>query len=343
MSTAGTPLTPSFVMDLETRMQILAETEYQRLSDNVVWPLVAKVMQSASARERLIWLLDTAQIQESDRQGGEVEFDDLITQTTEFEHKAATAGLELNRFKLEDLDGGGVQIASEWARQIGAQAAYWPQKQVMQAIRDGGLAGSTTYDGKPFFATDHPLNPFRSSVGVYSNLISGKPIDNSVTVQKAFENLSDVITQIRKIKMPNGEDPRMLKPMALMHPPALTTRVNKVLQARFIAEDAESGSAASADVEAAVKGLGIQRTIEADELGAGFTNGSDTTYYIVAEALGSSQLGALTYLEREPFSIVFNGQMTSAELNRANKLQWVTRGRNVVGYGHPYLLFRVTQ
>ncbi len=33
--------------------------------------------------------------------------------------------------------------------------------------------------------------------------------------------------------------------------------------------------------------------------------------------------------------------MTDAELQRANKFQWVTRGANVVGLGHPYLLFRV--
>lgn len=337
-------------------MKVIANGEYQRLSNNLVWKRIAKEMPSTGRKERLIWLLDAFKIQYvPSRLGSYVEFEDQIALTTEYESQAATGGLKLNRFQLEDHDGGGVQLASEWARQAGAYAAYWPQKQVMKAIRDGSQAASLAYDGIVFFknnSSTHPLNPFDTSLGTYANLFTGAasgaypgalPIHESgagaVTLDVAFQNLQKALTYIRSIKMASGEDPRMLRASALLVPPALSTRVAQLTNAKFIAQAAASGGGSS-DVEAVVRSWNLAEPIVADELGAGFTNGSDTSWYILTEGITSDSLGALTYVNREPFQIVYNTGMTDADLQRANELQWVTRGRNVVGYGHPYLLFR---
>jgi len=340
-------LTPEFLFDVESRMRVLSEREYERLTGNLIWTRMAKEMSSQSKQERLLWLLDTAMIEYGSRLGGEVEFDQILAKDTQFVAKAATAGLKLNRFQLEDHDGGGVQLAAHWARQMGSYAAYWPQKQVLKAIRDGGAASSTAYDGKVFFATDHPNNPFDSAAGDYANDLTGAasgsypgavPIGGATTVDVALDNLGKVFAYIQALKMPNGEDPRMLRPAFIMAPPALTPRVQQLTDAKFIAQAAASGGG-SADVAAVIRKWGLGEPLEAPELAANF-GGSDSTYYIGVEQMGASDLGALTYVNREPFSIVWNGEMTDAQLARANELQWVTRGRNVVGYGHPYLLFR---
>lgn len=341
-------------------MQVIAEQEYQRLSQpgNLWYNQVAKERPTGETRkQRLLWLLDTARIEYQDRLGGDVFFDELMVKDQEYEWRAATAGLTLNRFQMEDLDGGGVDQASEWARMMGAQGAYFPQAQIASLIRNGGVAGNTAYDGLTFFNNAHLVNPLNSAAGTYANDLTGAAsstpatdpgdatypgavdISTAVTLDVALANLQKAIAYIRTIRMPNGSDPRMLRPKWLLGPPALTARLQQLTQAKFIAQASSSGGG-SADIEAVVAAFGLGTPLIADELAAGFTNGSDTTWYIVTEQMATSTLGGILWFNREPFSIIYNGQMTSAELARANTLQWTTRGRNLAAYGHPYHIFR---
>lgn len=334
-------LTPQYLFDLESRMKVIQSDSYSGLLANLWWPMVATERPSTSRRERLIWLLDTARIEYVNALGGEVQFEDILSQTTEYENLTATGGLTLNRNQLEDIDGDGVDLATQWSRGIGAYAAYWPQKQVAAAIR----AGTTelTYDGKAFFATDHPLNPFKTSVGTFSNLIAAKPIDetNAATLEIAFKNLADVFAAIRGIKQATGTDPRGLRATALLVPPALSMRAQQLTGAKFIGGSTATTGGGSMDVEAVVRSWGIGQPVICDELGAGYTGGSDTSYYVLATQPGTSELGPLTYVNREPFQVLYHGDVTDAQLARMNELQWMTRGRNVVGYGHPFLLFKI--
>lgn len=331
-------------MDVEKRMRLVSAQDYDRLNANTWWRNVAKEMPSSGKSERLIWLLDSAQIEYVNRLGGEVLFDDILSRTTEYENKAATAALKLNRAQLDDHDGGGVQLAAHWARTMGAYAAYWPQKQVAAAIR----SNPTTYDGLAFFHTAHPLNPFDTAAGTFANRLTGAasgdypgavPIGGATTLDVAFENLGKAVNYVHTIKMPNGEDPRGLRVKALIVPSLLVSRAQQLTNAKVIAQAAASGGG-GADVEAVIANWGLGSPIEAVELGASFSGGSNTSYYLLAESITSDDVGAFTYVNREAFSIVYNNEMTSDQLARANELQWLTRGRNVVGAGHPYLLFR---
>lgn len=335
-------LTTSFLFDVERRMRIVSEQSYNRLNANVWWREVAREMPSTGKSERLLWLLDTAQIEPINKLGGEVLFEDIVSRTTEYEVGSSAAGLKLNRNQLDDHDGGGVQLANHWSRQMGAYAAYWPQKQVAAAIRANG----TTYDGLAFFHASHPYNPFDSSAGTFANRLTGAasgdypgavPISGN-TLDVAFENLGKAINYVHTIKMANGVDPRGLRVKKILVPSALVSRAQQLTNAKIIAQAAASGGG-GADVEAVISNWGIGSPIEAVELGASF-GGSNTSYYLLCEGITGDDVGAFTYVNREPFSIVYNDQMSSDQLARANELQWLTRGRNVVGNGHPYLLFR---
>lgn len=342
-------LTPSFLVDLETRMRVITARDYQRFSTNLWYSQVAPEVTMTGRKERMIWLLDTAKIEYVNKLGGEVNFEDVVATSTEFETKAATAGLKLNRFQLDDHDGGGVQLATQWSSTIGAYAAYWPQKQVAAAILAGGTAGNVTYDALTFFNAAHPVNPLNTALGTFSNDLTGAasgafpgacPIDSSVTLDVAFANLQKVIAYLASIKMPNGVDPRFLRPRAILVPPAMSARAQQLTNAKFIAQAAASGGG-GADVEAIVRNWGVGQPIQVDEFGSGMTGGSDTTWYMLVEQAGGGEMGPLMYLNRDPFTVIYNDQMTDAQLAAANELQWLTRGRNVVGYGHPFLLFRV--
>lgn len=338
-------LTPEFLFDLESNMRLVAEEDYKRLLSNLWWTLVTKVMPSGAKRERINWLLDTARIERTLAGGGEVSFEDILSRTTEFVAENASAGLELKKEQLEDHDGNGVQLANHWARQMGAYAAYWPQKEIARAIRNNGI----TYDDLPFFSpigSPHLVNPFKPGAGSFANDFTGAasgsypgavPI-NGVTFDVAVTNLQSVISYVAGIPMPNGEDPRMLRVNKILVPPALTAVAQQLTQAQFIAQGAASGGG-SGDISAVIRNWGFGQPVECPELAAAF-GGSDTTYYILAEEITSNELGAFVWVDREPFQMIMHGEQTDAQLARMRKLQWTTEGRNTVGNGHPYLMFR---
>lgn len=341
-------ITPEFLHDLETRMQTIMENSYQELLKDLWWQRVAKTKNSVTKRERLIWLLETAKIKRLEP--GSMEFEDLAATYAEFENEFAGAGMKLTKEQLEDVHNGmpggeGLELAGAWSRQIAVQAAYWPQNQVADAIRQGHAAASLTYDGKPFFATDHHVNGLDAGDGSFANLLNASslgslaPIDETVTVDVAAKNLSRVFAYMAGVKMPNGRDPRKLRPVGLMVPPAMIARAQQLTNAKFIAQAAASGGG-GADVEAMIRNWGIGQPVQCDELAAAF-GGSDVDYYVIAAGADRSELGALVYVDREPFNVIFHGPMTAAELARIREFQWLTGGRNKVGYGHPYLLFKV--
>lgn len=333
-------ITPTFMYDLESNMRTITSQEYNRLNSRVWWRLIAKTVPSVAAKERLTWLLDTARIQRTGH-GGNIEFEDIVAQTTEVENLNAAAGLKVKKEKFEDVDGNGIDYAAHWSRGVGAYAAYWPQKVLAQAI----LANPLTYDLKQFFATDHPLNPFRLSAGTFTNVFTAGagpgplPIDDSVTIDVAVKNIAKAIAYIAGIKMPSGEDPRQLRVAHLFVPPALTARAQQLTNAKFIAQAAGS-SAGSGDVEAMIRNFGLGQPVEVAEFGAGFTGGSDTTWYLGMEDILTNELGAFSYVNREAFSILYYGQQNDAELARIKEYQWTTEGRNAILPGHPYLLFQ---
>jgi phage major head subunit gpT-like protein len=331
-------LTPSFVMDLESRMQIISDREYERLNAALWWKQIAKERPSTGRREIVTWLLSTAQIRDQGK-GGNIIFEDIVSQLTEFENKFSGAGLKLTRAQLEDTDGGGMELASQWSADIGAYMSYWPQKLCAHFLKNAhDPLQYKAYTQKPFFAIDHPLNPFNTAAGVYSNLLTGLPIDDAINLDIALQNMSKVFAAIASIKMPNGEDPRMLRPRWIFAGPRLFPRAVQLTSAKFIAQASTGGGGGSADVEALIKALGYATPVQVDEL-AGFE--TDTTWFVGVEALASSQLGAIVYSQREPFRINFYSNVDQVQLSRAQELEWHCHGRNNIAPGHPFLLIKV--
>lgn len=349
-------LTPSLVVKLEQRIQSIIDREYARLTANLWWQDITKVRTSVTKKDTIIWLLSTAQIRDQG-EGGNIRFDDIVSRYMEIESTFAGTGLKLTKPQMEDVYNGvaggeAMDFAAHWAADVGAYAAYWPQKKVSHLLKNGHTASLYTgYDGVAFFGSGHKVNPFRDAAGSFANVFTGAaapasgntpaypgacPIDDSVSLDVALVNLGKIYAYISSIRMPNGEDPRMLRPTKLIVPPRMYPRAVQLTSAKFLAQVASSG-AGSADVEAVIKALGYATPVQADEL-AGFE--SDTSFFIGCEQITSSQLGAVIYTEREAFHINFYGVADQAVLNRARELEWHMLGRNVVSPGHPFLIFK---
>lgn len=346
-------ITPSFVFDFESNMQSILENEYARMAGHLWYPKVTRTMQSAKKKEVVAWLLSTAQIYDQGK-GGNIKFADLVAASQTFVIKNAGGGLRLRRDQLEDNDGNGLDLAGKWAADMGAYMAYWPQKQVATAILAG--ESGTGYDGKAFFATDHPVNPVTPNGTNYANLLTSSSsgsypgalkIDSSVTLDTALDNLSKAIAYIKGIRMPNGKDPRFLRPKFLIVPPALMVRAQQLTNAKYIAQAAGTSGGGASDIESVIANWGFSEPIEAPELSAAAgSSGSDTTWYLACEEISTSSLGALVYVDRKPFEITYytgqgGGTGVDAILDRARELEWHCQGRNVTGYGHPYLLTKI--
>ncbi len=344
-------VTPQFLFDFESNMQIIQEREYARFEKNLWWKEIAKVRTSTSKRERFMWLLTTASIQPAGP-GGNIEFDDLVSISTEYTNQVANAGLKLRKEQFEDADGHGLDLGEAWSTQISQYMAYWPQKQIAAMIMNGETV--IGYDGVPFFSKLHPSNPFNTGLGTYANLFTGAatpktgstpaypgalPIGPTVTIDVALQNLSTAISTISSVKMPNGVDPRFLTAMRLMVPPALMPRAQQLTGAKFIASPITGGGVAATDISGVVNNWGFLQPLQIQE----FAGIDDTSWYIAAEEMGSTQLGAFIYIEREPFHINFytgEGSTWNASLDRAREYEWHCQGRNVTAPGHPYALFK---
>jgi hypothetical protein len=352
---------PSFVADLESRLRWIEEQEFTRAlaSENQWWEPFAKVLPSEAAKELVFWILSTATI-ELQGKGGNIQFDDMTVLETDFTALDAGKGLRVRRQQFEDLQGGllskGEVIAKSWVAQQSAYAAYWKQKKTAELIVNGEAATSLAYDKLTFFNTAHLLNPKDSTVGTFSNLFTGAAsgafpgalkIDESVALDVAVANVGKAVAYIKGIKMPNGKDPRFLRPRYLVVPPALMNRGVLLTDAKQIAM-ASTGGAGSVDVSGLIERWGLKLVV-ADELGYAITGtaADDTSWYIGCEQIAESELGSFVYVEREAFGINFyTGQGGAgvtgidAILSRAQELEWHQHGRNVGGYGHPHYFFK---
>lgn len=339
-------LTPQFVADLETRMQVLTESEYSRLLGNLYWQQLVKVRTSTGRKDVLTWLQSTARMSDQGK-GGNIRFEDMLALKLEIENGFRGTGLKLTKAQLTDTDGGGMDLAAKWSSDVGAQMAYAPQEQMINLLKGGestadgdGYIG-TCYDGLALFSTGHFVNGVDNANGTFSNLYTGTDISTAVSRDVALANLTTVWANIAAIKMPNGVQPRMLRPKFLVTGPKLFPLASQLTSAAFLAQAAASGGG-SGDVAPIIRALGYSQPIFAPEL-AGFE--SDTTYFVVAEQVTESSAGGLIYVEREPYEINYytgagGGTGMDAVLNRANELEWHCRGRNVMAPGHPFLVFK---
>lgn len=337
-------INPQVVLDFQTNLSAIMEREYTRFGDALWWQQVAKVRQSSSLKETIAWLISSSMLRDQGS-GGNYSAEDLAAQTTEVENRYAGAAFSVTKAQLEDvyngLPGGqAFELGAEWAAQMGAYMAYWPQKQTAYCLKNGHTASLfSAYDGKALFATDHLVHPKDASKGTYSNYLSGTGYDVSeaVSADTALGVMNTIRATIASIKMPNGEDPKFLRPKAIVCPPKLYPRLSQLTNAKFLAQAASSGGG-SGDVEAYIQSLGYAMPVQADEL-AGFE--SDKTFFIVCEQARSSQLGGIIYQEREAFSMQTYDPTQSIVLGRSQSFEWLVQGRNAIAAGHPYLVFKI--
>lgn len=314
-------ISPVFQFDFQRNLNLRFSNAWARVLKELWWNKVAITNSSSTLQELFEWMLETAQIRHTGSKGDELIFEDLVAISHQITNDNFGVGLELSRNSIEDNK---YDRAAKWAADVGAAAAYWPQRQIVSLIQNGKT--NKGYDGKVFFATDHPVNPFDSSMGTYANLFTNTPLTAA--------NLASVVASIVAIPHP-GDAPRYLKPTILVVEPSNTLAALEITGAEIYTDPLNSGGTSPATNMIKQK-YGFGTPIVVPELAA------DTgVWYVGCEADEDALAGAFIYQERKAFELTSYTGMTQAELDRFNTFQWHLRGRNTAAYGHPYLFFRV--
>lgn len=319
----GIEITPTYQMDFERKMNVRYSNAWKRTlsSENQWWRNVTLTQPSDSLEEFYEWMLETAQIRPTGSKGGELDFEDLVSISHSITNENFGTGLKLQRNQIED---GRIDRAAQWAASAGNAAAYWPQRQIAKLIQNGKT--TTAYDGQNFFSAAHPVNPFDSSVGNYSNLFTGKPLTAA--------NVASVVASIVSIIHP-GNAPRFLKPSMLLVDPSNTLAAQQITNAEIITDPLNNtqGAPATNMIKRAYS-FGQPETVPefASEPGV---------WYLGVEADEDAFQGAFIYQERKAFELTSYTGLTQAQLDLINEFEWHLKGRNVAALGHPYLFFRI--
>ncbi|WP_437647856.1 Mu-like prophage major head subunit gpT family protein [Sorangium sp. So ce362] len=325
-------ITQTFITSFETNLQHRVYSTWARVLKKLWWQRLAARQPSSTLTEIYEWQLSNATIHDLGVEGAQKMYADLASQKFELTNRFHGQSLRLSKQRIHDNQ---YDQAAEWASDIGKAGAYDPQRQLVALIKGGKV--NTCYDGKAFFATDHPYNPFKPEAGAYANLFTLNAALDPFDLNAA--NLAEAYAYIESIFQPDGVTPRYLEATQLIVPPQKRLTAGTLTGAKMITDPTNSTGGASADnILANVSDYSFLPPIVAPE----FASEPHVWYLAVPVDTDeeSPSRGPFVHQEREPFTLSSFSDMTDAQLARVNEFEWNFEGRSVSGYGDPFLFFR---
>jgi phage major head subunit gpT-like protein len=251
----------------------------------------------------------------------------MQTETLFVENKPFELTLEVDKFRLMDDQHG---LYSNLAAQMGWQSAKWPDQQLAAAV-NANISGT---DGLPFFSTNHPIDLYAPSKGVFANTWDkGLDPDGFAFVR------SKMMTQVAQ----DGQ-PLNIIPDVLIVPPALEYAARSILNTSFIAPVTIGGIATGGgSVDNILKGMCDVLVIP--ELAAGSTlilngqvvQGSDTAWYMADTRM---PVKALTWQLRQAPQIVARVNPQDPKVFEQHVFVYGVEARGAPVLTFPFLMHR---
>ena len=329
-------ITPQWISSFETGLRELISATAQRSAQNLIWDKYMDVQTSQTLRELYFFLIEAATIRK-EGQGGNKRYDDMAASYIEIINENSGDGLRLSKNEIEDNVMANIQgmtalrFAESWARQMGYSSTRWPQDQMFDLLGNG--EAGIGYDGVAFFSGSHPVDPTKSGVPTFANLLTGAgsgafpgacPIDASVNLDVATTNFAKAVAYIQSLKAPNGK-PRNLRVTRALAGHGLKKRMHEILDTKYLTLNG---------IENVVSRYQIEPDIAAEIAADQFH------YYLACEVI-PGEGGPLIYQNREGYVLTSYALETLAELQRRKDYEWSYDGRNAAAYGRPELIFKV--
>ena len=227
------------------------------------------------------------------------------------------AGLRVPRNKFLDDKLG---LYGHNAEMLGMQARKFPDKWCADRLKNGHTSGADykCFDGKPFFATDHPKSVNGQVSGTFSNYRTSTALTPT--------NFASLYADMQAFPGPDGE-PLGITPTRLSVPPALRTTALEIasIVAQLIPNAA--GTASKSNVNA-----GIVEVEIIPELA-----GADGTWYLGCHSWPIQPL--IVQVRQMPgFDEIAGLQSEHCKLNK--ELLYGSDGRFAFGYSFPHLMIK---
>ena len=314
-------LDPSVAMDIRTTTEFRGLNEFARITSELIFDKIAQTIPIGSGRHVLYHRLQGAIVKDFGELGGAVDYEQPIIVEQELRPTYQKGGLELPEAHFVDegqMGKIGYAVAGDWAKDVAAAAAYWPQRALISLLRSAytttfqtgplyGRSFGNCYDGRPLFSVGHPYNFRRESLGFFANLFTqgvlndGRAVDITstgynthpgfaplagpfgdgsaeITLAAAWDNLWTVISYIRTIKMADGVTPRFLRPTLIGGGPKLAKNLQMLTSAEFISMNASTYGGGSTEIAGTIRKLGLNAPLILDELGGNTDLDSDEDY-----------------------------------------------------------------
>lgn len=203
--------------------------------------------------------------------------------------------------------------------QLGMHAAKFGDRQIARLMKkghDATVAEAICFDGKPFYATDHPVDPNRPAAGTFSNYLA-----NTALTEANFEA---VLTAISQFTLEDGE-PLGLMATDLTVPMALRGTALRI---------AEAGIVQSASTNAGVTNInqGVVRVKVLPELSG--TASDNKSWYV---SVTNQPIKPFIFQLREAIRLGILFGLDSEHCKKNKELVFGAEGRAAFGYSFPQL------
>lgn len=301
----ATPITPATLngafQNFNTRF------EMGRTAAGVWWPRIAMEVPSGTEEEIYEWMHMVPSVR---KWVGPRRVNRLATNGYRLKNDKWEETIGVARTKIEDDKLGFYAPRFEM---MGLAVAKWPDQQLAKLLKNG--ATDLCWDGKAFFADDHPIDPNDADAG---------SIDNKFALALTSANFDTVYSKMQEYKSEAGE-PMGLVPDTMFIPPALRAAAQKITKSEIIPSAAGTASESNYN-------KGIVDVVVLPELA-----GEDTAWYLAVTKL---PVKPLIFQKREMGGLVSRTAEDSPNVFELDEYQYGVRLRAAFGYGLPYLIAR---
>lgn len=275
---------------------------------------IATTVPSTTEENRYAWVGAIPKMREwiGERQLRNLEARGYVLPNKDYE-----ASLEIPRNKIEDDQFG---IYGNSAEGLGWAAKVWPDDLVIAALKAGTTA--LCFDGQPFFNASHPVKFGDSSMGTFSNNLTGTAL--------TAPNFAAARAAMMAYKDENGDALR-INPRLLVVPPALEATARQILQAENIAPAGAFGQNAAGGFQTNVM-KGTADLHVAQELA-----GQDTTWYLMDV---SKPIKPLVFQKRKDPQFASLTDPTAENVFKRKTFIYGVDARGNAGYTLPHLCLR---
>lgn len=279
-----------------------------------LWDKVARFKKSSTDEERFVF---TARNDAMRKWEGERQLDNVKTHGFKLGNELYEKTFGVRRI---DVDDDKLGVYNDRVIELARLAAELPDDLVFDALFDGETAVHW-FDGLPFFAANHKVDPYDGTKGTQKNLHTSKAL--------TAENYAYGRAEFRKFKGDDGR-PMNYSPNLLVVGPDLEVTAKTIVHASVIPSTLSTGAGNAAKGTAIQDNVALRGTAEV--VVSNKITGSD--WYLIHK---SGNEAPLIFQERDPaeFTRLFNRE--DPNVFWLDKYVFGSRWRGNAGYGPHWL------